>query len=98
MDLRQSFIKSTRQKEDDYVRAKEYIRDEVNGNYAKAYLVKEGWEIEIYFQGKKLNYGASNCSRAFWNSRKLAVEAVDSIFYKGIERVFAEEHKRQFGY
>jgi hypothetical protein len=80
------------------MKAREYSRNNDKGNFVKAYPVNAGWEIEISCQGKTLKYGASNCNRTFWNSRKQAVEAVNSIFYKGIAEVYLEEHKRQFGY
>lgn len=80
------------------MRVKEYRKEDDGGNYVKAYLVNEGWEIEINCQGKALKYGSSNCNRIFWNSRKQAADVVDNIFLQGIAAVYKEEHKRQFGY
>jgi len=80
------------------MKTREYSKNDSNGNFVRAYKTNEGWEINISYQGKTLIYGASNCNRTFWNSRKQAVEVADSIFYKGIPAVYLEEHKRQFGY
>lgn len=77
---------------------KEYIKNDTYGNYVKTYPTNAGWEVEISYQGKTIKYGASNCNRTFWDNRKQAVEVVDGIFYKGLEIVYSEEHKRQFGF
>lgn len=80
------------------MKTREYAKSDGKGNYVKAYPVNEGWEIEINCRGKALKYGASNCSRTFWGNRNQAVEVVNGISHKGIEYVYSEEHKRQFGY
>ncbi len=80
------------------MKAREYIKTDDKGNFVRAYPVQAGWEVEINCQGKSLKYGASNCNRTIWSSRKRAVEAVNGILYKGIAKTYEEEHRRQFGY